>query len=246
MTGRKSQLSKFNAKWSKDQVDQAVLKEKAARKAIEENNLCTQGEKVMEEMTKKSEEVFAVIARSGMEAFIKTWNNSMESVVRETVRAEMNSMRTMIREEMESAMSGMFQGMNEAMANIVNGTTPAPKPVPVRGPLSQRVKSQDTDKDLILTHVDGNPVLVANRVPKMKRGRRGSVDWTSPESAKSYMFVLLTEAVEQGADITSPRNFKTLGGKFNTAYQKGLPAIFGKGKEKTGTWGTLVELYYQQ
>lgn len=245
MTGRKSQLSKFNAKWSKNQVDQAVLKEKAARKAIEENDLCTQGEKVMEEMTKKSEEVFAVIARSGMEAFIKTWNNSMESVVRETVRAEMNSMRTMIREEMESAMSGMFQGMNEAMANIVNGTTPAPEPV--RGPLSQRVKSQDTDKDLILTHVDGNPVLVDNRAPKMKQRRsRSSVDWNDAESAKTYMFVLLTEAVEQGADITSPRNFKTLGGKFNTAYQKGLPAIFGKGKEKTGTWGTLIELYYQQ
>lgn len=244
MTGRKSQLSKFNAKWSKDQVDQAVLKEKAARKAIEENNLCTQGEKVMEEMSKKSEEVFAVIARSGMEAFIKTWNNSMESVVRETVRAEMNSMRTMIREEMESAMSGMFQGMNEAMANIVNGTTPAPEPV--RGPLSQRVKSQTTDDDLILTHVDGNPVLVANPTPKMKRGRRGSVDWNDAESTKTYMFILLTEAIEQGADITSPRTFKALGGKFNTAYQKGLPAIFGKGKEKTGTWGTLVELYYQQ
>src|SRR6185312_7300807 len=86
MTGRKSQLEKFNAKWSKNEVDQAVLREAAYKKAIEDNDYRTQGEKVMDELTNKTEEVFAVIARSGMEAFIKTWNNSMENVIRETVR----------------------------------------------------------------------------------------------------------------------------------------------------------------
>lgn len=239
MTGRKSQLEKFNAKWSKNEVDQAVIREAAYRKAIEDNDYRTKGEKVMEELTQKSsEEVFAVIARSGMEAFMKTWNNSMENVVRETIRTEI---RAMVQEELQAAMSGMFKGMNEAMMGMVMSnmaTMPEVTPEPVeerkpRGPLSQRMKAEEP---------------VEEKVRTTGRGRAANVDWSDVETVKTYMFSLIQEAIEQDIDVTSQRAFKLLGGKFNTAYQKGMPVIFGKGErgKKNNRWEQLIEMYYQQ
>src|SRR6185437_13322113 len=128
MTTRKSQLEKFDAKWGKQAADTAMLKREAAKKAIElEEDYMAKGEKIMEKVTKGTEEVFAVIARSGMETFIKTWNNSMENVIRETIRTEV---RSMIQEEMQAAMKGMFAGMNDAMVGMMGLTQSAPSEEP--------------------------------------------------------------------------------------------------------------------
>jgi hypothetical protein len=146
MTNRQSQVEKFNARAAKMKADAEAIRLAALKRSAELDNYEKEGERVMKEAA-PTEEVFAVIARSGMESFMKVWNNSMETVIRETVRTEV---RSMIQEELQAAMKGMFQGMNEAVTGVIKESV-MPKVEEelvekVSGPLSQRIKAEMEEK----------------------------------------------------------------------------------------------------
>lgn len=63
--------------------------------------------------------------------------------------------------------------------------------------------------------------------------------------ARELLFNLMEEAEAMGVDITTPQDFKNLGGRFNTAYQKAIPIIFGaapSGRAR-GRWKIVLEEY---
>lgn len=122
MTGRKSQLEKFERRQAKARAIDHTIAETKAKAAMHQKDIMEKGVDVMKETVNPNagrEDVFAVIARDSMETFVKTWNNSMETVIRETIRTEVTKM---VQTEMESAMKGMFTGMNEAMAAMMMNT----------------------------------------------------------------------------------------------------------------------------
>lgn len=245
-TGRKSQLEKFDAKMRKAQAIQMQEAEAKAKESIRKQDIMEKGRDVMTKAGGNSEDVFMVIARDAMQTFIKTWNNSMESVIRETVR---NEVRTMVQEELQAAVKGVFAGINQAMVGMpqmmaeqVQEQVQEEVEERIVGPLSQRVQQElDAAKTGTLSESVQDAL---ETVEKIKRGRTKSVDWSDAEATKEYMFSLLQEAEKMGVDITVGKRFKELGGKFNTAYQRGIPALFGKqDKGSRGTWDILIEMY---
>ena len=235
-TGRKSQVEKFNRKWGKEHLEAQVLKEAEIKRAQED--IMTKGEKVMSKMTNNTQEVFAVIARDGMETFMKTWNNSMENVIRETIR---NEVKALVQEEIEAAVKGVFAGINDAMKDMF--VQQMVKSVMPEANNSSSVPGADTDGDM-------RKEVVPTEEPKERTdfSKTKSLGWKNMNEAQAHVVLmeLMKEAEElHGIDITSSREFKGLGGKFSTAYQKGIPAIFGKGERgKTlGRWEELVKGY---
>lgn len=134
------------------------------------------------------------------------------------------------------------------------------------GPLSQRVKAEQelaeqeqfiadmpdgsvamgTKEQLGLEGLDLDGDRQAKAVRKGRATRVKSVDWNDKEAVKLYLFSLLEEAEELGTDLSVGRYFKKLGGRFNTAYQKGLPALFGKTTDKkkgNNPWPQLIDMY---
>lgn len=255
-TGRKTQVEKFNAKVRKAQGIEHSLAESKAKAAMEQKDYMKEGEKVLKQLA-PAEEVFAVIARSGMEAFIKTWNNSMESVIRETLRTEV---RKMIQEEMEAAVTGMFAGMNQAMESMMGQMMPQATDVIFRNPTIQKSEAaiqeeiaEEWDRHeqyMAGEEIHADSVDTVRKATSRKEYNRGSsLGWAkmNVEQAKTRIFELMDEAArEHGIDIAVGKAFKRLGGKYNTAYQKAIPIIFGvvqEGETGRGRWELLVEMY---
>lgn len=243
-TGRKSQLEKFQARQAKARGVSHAIEEQKAKAAYEEQHksITERGGDFVEKVTEgvvKREDVYAVMTREGMSTFMNMWNNSMESVIKETIREQVKPMvqdivRDVIQEELQAAIKGVFSGMTGAMIPTPQPMNEMVKQTPeeiqeelqreLHGmPLSQRVKLKETTEP-----------------KKVTRTRRNSVDWSNTENAKMYLFSLLEEAEVMGVDINSGKTFKKIGGKFNTAYQKGLPTVYGGGK---GSYAQLLNEY---
>lgn len=254
-TGRKSQVEKFNKKWGAKEAETQMLREAEAKRSLEKD-IMKEGEKIMAKTTNNTEEVFAVIARSGMETFMKTWNNSMENVIRETVRTEVKSMvQQIVQEEMEAAVKGVFAGVNDAMkdmfaAQMVEQVFRNPS-IPTGEAEQEQIEEElMQEEEFKFAEAEGRVTEEAPRKKREQEGRANSLGWSkmTVEQAKSKMFELLEEAErEHGVDITQGKQFKNLKGKFNTAYQTAMPIIYGKKKRgEKGGWEQLIEEYRSQ
>jgi hypothetical protein len=182
--GRKSQVEKFNRRQGKVKKDDAVIREAEAKQ--QNKSIGEKGANIMAKHTNNTEEVFAVIAQSGMEAFMRTWNNSMESVIRETIRTEV---KALVQEELQSAMKGMFAGMNDAMKEMINPSAIQEKVEEamteqveerIEMPLSQRVKKEKEEARKRASAENKD-------IPRSPGGR---ISWKTAESNNKSIHVL--------------------------------------------------------
>lgn len=110
MTGRKSQLEKFNSRVGKMHKDEEVIK----KAEIKNSTVEKQAEKIVSKFGLSTEDIFAIITHESIGGFVKLWNNSMEDVVRKSMRTEMKDIvREVIQEEMVSAYKGILRGIND-------------------------------------------------------------------------------------------------------------------------------------
>lgn len=173
---RKTQVEKFQRKWGKDQFEHQILKEKELQQSLDKNKVMKDAEKILSKEVGETEEVFAVIARSGMETFIQTWNNSMENVIRETIK---NEVKSMVHEEMQTAIRGMFTGMNQALGAMTQSTMPIPKePVHIKieeDQIEEEIKSDTYEEESVVEEVEKESVE-EYQIPRTDIGR---ISWTT-------------------------------------------------------------------
>lgn len=226
---RKSQVEKFNARMGKKKADTVVIREAEAKAA--QHKASQEGQ--VEEMTKQvginTEDVIAVITREGAAPFAKMFTNSAEESMKAVMQSETfrDVIRSVVREvvadEIASAVRGVFRGLNDVVKDAAGEVVEEAISFEVKQHVDELLDDEKKEDE-----------------PKRKYSRKGSIDWGDKEFAKNYMFSLLEEAEALGVDITKGKQFKQVGGKFNTAYQKGLPALYDGAR---GAWKLLLKDY---
>jgi hypothetical protein len=182
MSGRKSQLEKFEARQAKARMDDAVIKQSE----IEENKIEKRAGKIVKDVGLSTEDIFAIITRESVGTFVKMWNNSMESVIRETIRTEI---RKIVQEELAGAYRGIVKGMTDVNSIVEEEMTDVVKDIvasqlemnvkdePVEEPkLKDRLHKKMSDKEIIqIIHSEGLDPTRGSTMVKTVGGRASTI-----------------------------------------------------------------------
>ena len=219
MNSRQSQVTKFQAKWSKNQQDEDVV----AETELQNSTMQKQAEKVTKNYGRTTEDIFMIIARDSVESFTKMWNNSMESVVRETMRTEIKAIvQETIQQELVAAYTGIVKGLTGTVFGQAN----------IQEMVEEEIKK--------IVHPEPEIKVEAEKVeqpiePKTK-GTRVRTRTTEAEFYKELNNALRV-AKEEGINIKVGKDFKTSTSRNNGLYQKFNKYHAGQ----KGAWVAYIE-----
>ena len=218
---RKSQLEKFEARRAKARMDENVV----AEGEIKASTLQETGKKVANEYGMSTEDIFMIIARDSVKAFVTMWENSTRNTVQETIRTEMATMvREAVREEMVAAFTGIVKGIMPAQDEIVKNI------------VKDEIK-QATAEVAATVQEQINPIIKQQSVTKEKRKPGPKRARTTPAQFYEELKYALLEYKEEGGDPTVGTPFKKSSSRNNGLYQKFNKLNAGQ----KGAWKTYVE-----
>lgn len=262
MTGRKSQLDKFNARMGKAQKDTKVVREAEMKNSTLE--------KVAErEMSKqygmKPEDIFAVFGREHIGAFVQQWNNSIETKIKksyEPLEKEVKSLREevkmfreenrLLREEIQNIpdmltefMMNAMKGMMTGVAQSFEGNYPIDYEVQEQDIQEEPSEMQKASEELVPSELMELPVLDLPR-KNSKTDALGKVLWKSimeEGKIKDTLFMMMDVAEQHGYVLESAASFKSIGSDYNGAYQAYIKYVSMQGLPGKDAWKNLVAEY---
>lgn len=236
-TGRKSQVEKFNRKWSKQAQDEQVIRETQAKKEASKT-IMDKGEDVMKKNGGNPEDVFMVIARDSVELFTNMFDvkkdveqgvAGLSDSIKEMVR---NEVRSVVREELEIAVRGVFKGIAQGLgaSNTQGKVEEVQHPTPVEPVEFELGVGSSLDELYNKYNTSTGVTEDTEEVGIMVEPNTYELDKdTTLETA-----IALAEM--QGVDPTKGKEFKALGGRYSTLYQR----FMKENKGVRGAWKTKV------
>lgn len=202
-----------------------MLKEKEIQRQRE--SLEKHGMKGVEEMTKdgKIDEAALVVSHSGLETGIHVMMNSFETMLdrkmKESSEGESFSeeqLEAVIEKVLDKKLSMVMRTISsrlDGMFSSNEGTESEEKEFAGEFDVEEVENSAEEELEVVERRIEA---------PDVK-----GVSWAemTKEQARLVLYSLIQEAEDNGVDIESASAFKRLGGKYNTAYQRTIPFLFG-------------------
>lgn len=212
---RKTQLDKFNQKWSKDHQDMEAIKRGQVKSAQEE---IMKGER---ELSKQGgiKEAAAVFSREGMDTFAKTFSNSVESAITSQIPNIEKVIERVIEKKIMELLDGLKEGLTDQeviqnhieksimnLANFNQTEQEKPETYPEEPPKKQPYKKPKAKS---------NPEKIVEAVQDLGNGCTG-------QQIKDYILQAYGEKWE-GNKLYYTANY---------AFKRGILAKAGRGKYK--------------